>query len=189
MKRSKIIRVTTALMAGLVFIAGATWAGTIEIPFSGTDTLTPIDPGVVWTDEDGVTHYRGAVYTSVLAGQDNNGVPVSGSNTYTVNINIDMATGDGDFNARAISEVTYGVLVGTWEGRIVATYSGFVANGTYNYPRGDGDFEGWHQRGVLTGFFGVADVQWEGIIQIPGGGNKAAASESKIWSDVKALYR
>ena len=189
MKQRKIIPVTTVLLISVALIVGAAWAGSIEIPVSGTQEMTTTDPGRVWIDEDGITHYRGLVIIAVIEGQDLDGVSVTGDGYYVFNINIDMATGNGDLNITISTEMTYGDLVGAWRGRGVATITGFFIDGTFNYFRGYDDFEGWHMRGVHTSIFGGTTGQWEGIFHIPGGGggNKAAASET--WSAVKALYR
>ena len=192
MSRRKFDRVVLAFTIGLVLGAGTTWAGTIEIPVFGTQTATTIDPGKQWTDEEGVFHIRGLENIVEAEGQDMEGVPVVSTAHYEININIDLATGDGDFISRGTQEMTYGDLIGVWEGgNANATISGFVYDGTFNWPRGSGDFDGWHMRGIWTGFFTEGESHWDGVFQIPGGGggDKAAAYESETWSSVKALYR
>jgi len=191
MKRSTFFYVATAMLASLVLICGVTWAQSIKIPITGVDELALSDPGIEWTDEEGITHYRGVVYAGVGAGQDIDGVPINGTCVYVYNVNIDMVTGDGDINGTSFVEETYGDLTGTWEGRFAGTIEGFVITCNFNYPHGSGDFAGWHARGVVTAIFGGSSDQWEGIIHIPGGGggDKAATAESQTWSSVKTLYR
>jgi hypothetical protein len=193
MLRKKFISVTAVLTLGIVVCAGATRAGTIEIPIFGTQTATEtIDPGKEWTDEDGVLHVRGLVMTVVAEGQDMEGIQLVGTANWTANYNIDLATGDGDYVALGTEEMVYGDLTGTWgNGHCSATISGFIIDGTWNFVRCSGDFAGWHTRGTWTGMFPGPTTQWEGVIQIPGGSgaDKSEPSESGTWSSVKALYR
>lgn len=188
--RNSILCVTT-LILGVTLFSGHAWAGSIEIPISGTHTSTSIDPGVQFTDDDGILHYRGLVQDVVIAGQDLDGALVTGEGQYLININIDLATGNGDMNVQSSLEMTYGDLVGAFRGRADLTITGFVWDGPFNYIHGNGDFEGWHWRGDVTGIFPLPEAQWEGVFQIPGGGggDKAAASEAKTWGEVKALFR
>lgn len=188
----KFLRLAVATLIVSVFaVGGNTWAGSLFIPIEGTGTMTTVDPGVQWTDDDGVTHIRGMVRIGDEVGQDADGIPVTGATTYVVNMNIDMATGDGDYSSKAFGETTYGDLTGSMRGSLRATITAFVYDGTYNYPKGYGDFAGWKHRGTFTTILGIDPVYWEGVLHVPGGGDgdKAAATEAETWSKVKDLFR
>lgn len=191
MNRRNLTLGATVLIVGTVILSGNAWAETIEIPVSGTDAVTTIDPGVQFTDSEGITHYRGLVQIAQIMGQDSDGVPVTGVGHYVVNINIDMVTGDGDMNVKMSTEMTYGDLAGAWRGTADLPITGFVFDGPFNYSRGSGDFDGWHMRGSVTGIFAGPENSWGGYFHVPGGesGNKAAATEARTFSAVKELYR
>lgn len=178
----------TALIAGLTLIAGVAWAQSIEIPIWGTQTVTTVDLGDVFTDANGITHYRGMVRVGQISGQDADGVPITGTAEYVVNINIDMATGDGDTQSKMSTQLTYGDRTGTWRGTADMTFTGFVFDGMFNYARGTGDFRGWHWRGTVTGVFAGELDSWDAIFHVPGGG-KAAATKAQTLSAVKNLFR
>ena len=188
MNRRNLTLLTTALIVCVAALSSNALAGSIKIPVWGSDTSTITDPGVQWVDSDGITHYRGLVMMGIIEGQDDDGTPILGESVSVVNMNVDMATGDGDFICRTRIETAYGDLNGAWEGKLQATLTGFVYDGTYNLPHGYGDFEGWHDRGIWTGVMGSGFITWEGVFHIPGG-HKAAAIESTTLSAVKDLYR
>jgi hypothetical protein len=176
------------MVLALVVAASIATAGTMLIPVSGEEHLTIVDPGVQWTDDDGITHMRGLTYESVLSGHDADGVPIAGTGTYVLNVNVDLSTGDGEVQATGISEQQYGDLSGGWRANFTATITGFVYDGMANCPRGSGDFTGWHFRATWPGLFGAGVTYYDGEIQIPGG-EKAITTESESWSSVRALYR
>lgn len=182
----------TALIVGVLVAGGNVWAQSIVIPVEGTSTMTTTDPGVQWTDADGITHIRGMIRIGPEVGQDADGTPISAETVYFANINIDMATGNGDYVSKALGEnIIYGDLNGTFRGGLEATITAFVFTGTYNYPKGYGDLAGWKHRGTWTSVMGTDFVNWEGFLHIPGegGGDKAAAFETFTLSAVKSLYR
>lgn len=187
MDRKTLSRLVATLTVSLALAAGTGWAQTIEIPISGMETLTTIDPGDTFVDADGITHIRGLIQISQIVGQDADGVPVTGVAEYTHNINIDMATGDGNVNTKISTELFYGDLAGHWRGMCHITTTGFVHLGSFVYSRGTDDFAGWHMRGTVTGVFGALVNTWEGHFQIPGG--HKAAVEARTWSGVKDLFR
>jgi hypothetical protein len=169
----------------MTLVAGSARADTPIIPFSGTVETFTIDPGVQWTDEDGVTHIRGMVQTGALVGEDENGLPLVASTVYVTNINID-ADGNGDCSSKQFWDGTYDDLTGTFRGNAVATITDFFFEGTWNYPRGTGDFARWHSRGTWSTIFNSGVIVYDGYFQIPG--DKSGATEARTWSAVKALY-
>jgi len=191
MKRNTSILGVAALILSVALLSGNAWAGSIEIPVSGMHSVTTIDPGVAWIDDDGVTHVRGLAQIVEPVGEDLDGVPVTGSGVYVMNINIDMATGNGHISVDMSLDAAYGDLMGALRGHADLSITGFVIGGTYNYSRGDDDFEGWHWRGTFSGIYGGLTGQWDGVFHIPGGGggNKAAATEARTLSAVKGLFR
>jgi len=188
MNRRNLTLFATVLVVGLAVVPGNAWAQTIVIPNYGTETVTTVDPGRQFTDADGITHYRGLIQASQIVGQDADGVTVTGTAVYVNNINIDMVTGDGDISVKMSTESTYGDLSGAWRGSAALTITGFVFDGSFNYSRGSGDFDGWHWQGSISGVFGGTENLWDADFHIPGGG-KAAATEAETWSDVKSLFR
>jgi hypothetical protein len=188
MKRKIQALGVTALIAGVTLVASAASAQTIEIPMSGIDYVTTEDLGDVFTDAEGITHYRGLIRTSEFVGQDADGVPITGTAEYEVNINVDLVTGDGDFRVKMASQITYGELTGAWRGTADFVLQGFFYSGPFNYSRGSGDFRGWHWRGISSGVFAGTEQYIEGAFYIPGG-DKAAANEAETWSGVKDLFR
>ena len=191
MKQGKTIASATVLLISLTLLAGASLADTIVIPVSGEDAVTITGPGDRWIDSDGITHIRGMTVSTVLSGEDVNGVTINGTGDYEVNINLNYATGDGDMTVWGSLVASYGDLAGSWRVRFVSTVTGFVHDGEFNCPRGYDDFAGWHFRGTWTGIYGLPDPNlFDGYFQIPsGGGGKAAASESETWSTVKDLFQ
>lgn len=159
-----------AIVIGLVSAIAVVWAGSVQIPIQGVAYPVTIDPGRQWTDEDGVLHIRGIVQTQYSEGQDENGIPFVMNGELVANLNLDLATGNGDATFHiTYHEVTYGDLHGSFEGTGRATYTGFVAQGEWNNPQGGGDFAGWHSRGTYTRTFGAEQSQWEGILHNPHG--------------------
>jgi len=187
MTRRRSLLEATILIVGVVILSGHAWGETLEIPVTGLDALTTVDPGVQFTDAEGITHYRGLVQVATIEGQDEDGVPVTGVGYYVHNINIDLATGDGDVNSKLTTQLTYGDLEGDLRGTADMAITGFVAVGSFVYPRGSGAFAGWHMRGSVTGIFGALLNSWDGVFQIPGG--EKAAVEAETWSAVKGLFR
>ena len=189
MKHERTIISATVLLISLALLAGTSSGGTIFIPVSGEDAITVTDPGDTWIDSDGVTHFRGMTLSTVLSGEDINGVPISGIGHYEVNANVDYATGDGDMTVHGSLVMNYGELAGSWRILFTSIITGFVHDGEFNAARGYDDFARWHMRGTWTGTWGPPDVNFfDGYFQIPGGG-KAAATEAETWSGVKGLFR
>ena len=188
MKRRLSLAWTPVLFLAVSVLAGTAWAQTIEIPISGTDAVVTIDPGLQFTDSEGITHYRGLIQTSHIEGQDADGVPVISDGEYVVNVNIDMVTGDGDMNVKMAQVMTYGDLEGSWQGTADVLIAGFLFEGPFNYARGSGDFKSWHLRGTVAGVFAGPLNSWDGYFLVPSG-DKAAAVESETWSRVKDLFR
>jgi len=191
MKTGKKTHAIMVLVLGIVLIAGAGQAQTQFIPMSGEDATTITDPGTIWTDDDGVTHVRGMKAISVLTGEDVDGVPITGAGDYTVDVDLNFITGDGEFTASGMLAMSYGDRVGSWKIRFNTNITGFVHDGTFKAPRGFGDFRRWHLRGTWTGIYGAGEPHvFDGVFQIPGHhGDKAAAVELKSLSAVKSLYQ
>jgi len=185
------IRATVGLAIGILLVAGTSLAQTRFVPMNGQDATTIIDPGVSWTDDDGVTHIRGMKATSVLTGDDVDGIPITGAGDYTVDVDLNYTTGDGEMVAAGMLAMSYGDLVGSWKIRFTTTITGFIHDGIFKAPRGFGDFRRWHLRGTWTGTYSSDDPHlFEGIFQIPGHhGDKAGAVELKSLSAVKNLYQ
>lgn len=177
----------------MMVVTGVVWAQSIEIPVAGTQiTLGFLDPGKEWIDDEGILHIQGNVSTTELVGEDHNGIPINGTLIHVVSMNVDLATGSGDWHGTSMVEETYGEMSGTYEGTTRATLTNFIWEGEFNFSRGGGDFAGWHTRGTWTSVMNSGYVTWEGIIHLPqghAGGDKAASLESQSWSSVKVLFR
>ena len=193
MKQRKTFSLATALLISLTALAGASLAETVVIPISGSDEVTVTSQGDMWVDSDGITHMHRFTASTVLSGEDINGVPINGIGDYEANMNIDYATGDGDMTAWGSLVMNYGDLAGSWRIRFTSTITGFVHDGEINAARGYDDFAGWHFRGTWIGFVGMPDPNlFDGYFQIPGDGGdggKVAAFESETWGAVKGLFR
>ncbi len=187
----KITTTTSAitLLISLTLLAGASHGQAVFIPVSGEDLIAVVDYGDMWTDGGGITHIRGMIITTVLNGEDIDGVPVNGTATYEVNFNLNMTTGDGSMKAWGPLVMTYGDLSGSWRVKFNAQLTGWAYDGTFNAPRGYGDFAGWHFRGTWAGIYGQDTPNlFDGFLQIPGG-DKVVAIEAETLSAVKDLFR
>lgn len=190
MKSALKTRAAVILVIGILLVAGTSLARSRFIPMSGQDATTIIDPGVVWTDDDGVTHIRGMKATSIMTGEDIDGVPITGAGDYTVDVDLNYTTGDGEMTAKGMLAMGYGDRVGSWKIRFNTTITGFVHDGTFKAPRGFGDFRRWHLRGTWTGVYSSGEPHlFDGVFHIPGHhGDKAAPVELKTLSAVKGLF-
>jgi hypothetical protein len=192
MHRRKLVFLVAVMIAGAFGVGGNAWAQAILIPVSGSEVVETADPGVMWTDEDGITHIREMIRTGISTGQDANGIPIASETEYHSNIDINLATGDGDYLGHAVISGCYGDLVGSAQGHIQGTFTAWTFNGTFNYPQASGEWEGYKLRGTFVSVWGSDFTDWEGIIHaLPGGGggDKVALHESCTLSEVKALYR
>ena len=131
--RTKILA-GVILLAAVLLITGIAWAKATKPPVTGTTLVTPRGIALMeWIDEDGIWHIRGEVADYEFFG-DLEGVGVG-----VVNINLDFSTGNGDESGYSTSELTWGELSGTFEGRFSVTYTGWVGIGHGVY-HGTGDF-------------------------------------------------
>ena len=89
-------------------------------------------------------------------------------------------------------EVSFGDLIGVFEGHDNGPYAGFVRTGEFVY-HGSGEFAGMRYRGNSVIVQGSGVMSFEGIIHSPKGDMDLqvdkSASETSSWGAVKALYR
>ena len=131
----------------LTLLALGLWALTIPAaakPASRTETSgftsNGPSPGFdrFWVDDDGVQHARGWIIPADVFGEEA-GAPVglSGSQIISLDWNIDLLTGDGDFHGSFERDWTVKGTSGTFTGRFQATIEAFIFEGT-STSRGSG---------------------------------------------------
>ena len=177
-----------AMMACALVGSSTVWARGTFTPVSGAAHFVVTDEGTTWLDEDGITHTRDAIMEwDFLEGESD----LVGTGWGIYNMNIDMATGDGDTQGFHYLDLSFGELDGSFAGHADCIITTFVLVGDY-VAHGDGGFAGMHLRMAVTFLMGGDAVyEYDGILHDPhgGGGNKAASADSQTWSSVKALYR
>lgn len=115
-----------------------------------------------WTDEDGITHFRGVPSWGDVTGD------LEGDAYSEFNLDVNMETGDGWGAGTVILNVSWGELSGTFEGRYMIKFTGWLVTGS-GVAHGTGDFEGMKDIYTLWGDFLSPDRDWEGIILDPHG--------------------
>ena len=98
---------------------------------------------------------------------------LDGTGISVVNVNTDLATGNGDESGAAVVNVTWGELSGTLEGRLTGTYTGGISTGTAVYHGVSGDFEGMKMMMSYSHILGEVGAAWpadyEAIVLDPHG--------------------
>jgi hypothetical protein len=99
-----------------------------------------------WVDADGVYHMRGLVHQYGEVG----GPRCSGINIATINLNLDLATGEG--TVWAMGQITLAGGGGGWDGRLLAH---FTPGGPYIWEgtivmQGWGSLTGWQRRATIV---------------------------------------
>ncbi len=167
-KRNRTLFVLV-LLIGAVLTAGVVWAkcvkDSVECEFTYAPTSWP--PPRMWTDEEGVTHYRDIPYTlDSKTGSGNVEINMVG----TCNHNRDMSTGDGDFWGQDhIVQVTWGDLEGTFRGSYGGTTVSHTGYSNHSYQGISGDFVGWKLKLDGTWDFVSKEGVLSGTIQDPEG--------------------
>jgi hypothetical protein len=134
--RQKILA-DVVLLAAVLLVTGIVWAKATKTAVTGTTYVIPSEQEPIreWIDGDGIWHVRGEVANYIHEGD------LEGTGVGVVNLNLDFATGNGDESGYSTSEMTWGELNGTFEGRFSVTYTGWVGIGHGVY-HGTGDFAG-----------------------------------------------
>ncbi len=164
--RTKILA-GMALLVGVVLTAGIVWAKATKTPVEGSASLEVLDLGKLWVDEEGVLHIRGMLLSIETHGA------LSGTGTVVGNLNIDLATGNGDQSFYVTETMTWETpwgetLTGTFEGRTSGTYASWLEEGRAVY-HGSGDFAGMKFIHTFWGWYQSGSVDYEGIILDPHG--------------------
>jgi hypothetical protein len=162
------------LIAGLLAVPGVVWAQTVSFPVSGTCFETVIDMGTVFTDEEGILHIRNQVSEYQCFGTLNI------SQTATINVNIDLATGEGDASLKAVQvtdiyepEICQALGAPTpCSGTCQATASAEIIGGyVFNDGVGNrctGDLEGLQWRLMNVFPAGALIVDYQGFVFVVG---------------------
>ncbi len=152
----------TNILAGVVLltivllITGIAWGKATKTPISGTLTVQMAGPPMrYWVDEQGIAHYRGlpSVYDFISGDLDGTGSSV-------VNVDVDLATGNGHESGAATYNVTWGELSGDFEGRLTGTYTAGICTGTAVYHGISGDFVGMKMMMSYSYVLGIPGEPW-----------------------------
>jgi hypothetical protein len=161
---------TLALFAGVVLMTGIVWAkstqDSVNCEFTYGATVWP--PPRIWTDDEGVTHYRDIPYT-LTSELDSGNIEIA--MTGICNHNRDMVvTGDGDFwgDDHAV-EVTWGDLTGTFRGHYGGITVNHAGSSNHSYQGISGDFVGWKLRFDATWDFIAKTGAFTGTLHNPHG--------------------
>ena len=185
------------LALGLVLSASLTWAEVTLIPITGSQLSVadhPMnDPGTVWTDDNGITHIRNKVHWSVAEGTDDQGNVWTAEGYVRNNVNLNMATGEGDMSGYIHRYYTYLGREGYFSGRINAKSTNYVWIGKGTYPHTTGDFVGWKKVKVnFTRAWPSPIAYMEGFFKVPPGEDldkSLTEGELTTWDAVRAMYR
>ncbi len=99
-----------------------------------------------WVDEDGVYHMRGLVNQYSESG----GPRCNGTNVAEINVNLDLATGEGTVWAKG--QITLAGGGGGWDGRLLAHFTpggAYIWEGTI-VMQGWGSLAGWQRRADIV---------------------------------------
>ncbi len=144
------------LLTIVMLITGIAWAKATKTPISGTQTVQSTGtPARLWVDDEGILHYRGLPGVMTFPSGD-----VTGTGSYVVNVNLDLATGNGDESGAATLNLTWGELSGTIEGRFTGIYTAGISNGTGVYHGISGDFVGMKMMWSYQFTAGDVGVPW-----------------------------
>ncbi len=142
MKRA-LITMVALLIASMLLVAPAK-AKTVEAYSSHIESVLT-DPGKQWVSEDGILHIRDSYWVGTEVG-------TLGSSTLEdwLSLNVDLATGEGNFYGRW--QLTFeggGTFSGTASGKISL---GYLINGMFIGTHATGEFEGAQKKGLLDGY-------------------------------------
>lgn len=180
-------------LAGAILVANPILADqSIEVPYAAQDVYS-IDygPATQWTDEQGVWHVRGAIYSTHVTGSAG-GLPVSGVGVGSLDLNLNLQTGYGDNLVTATYDMTWGDWAGTFQGELHTTYSAGQWIAEWNLPHGTADFAGVKARGTAWGMLGGTTSEAEGVLHLPHGmpdGAPLDGTEPVSWGAIKAVYK
>lgn len=165
----KVLIGSLVLVVSLLLATTSVQAKAAETPYTGIETTDSSGvPERAWT-EDGVLHLRGLPVETIFVGTFAGGT-LSFSNDVVVNLNLDLATGDGDAFGSFALDGTFGGLEGSFEGRWTMEITAGAVLLAY-VGQGSGDFEGMKIMGEGTGSLPLEtlEVAHEGIILDPHG--------------------
>jgi len=182
MKKLTILTLTALLVCAVFGASGARAQATFT-PAGGDWSYEWADAGTQWIDDEGILHVRNGVLVWTVVGGD---FEIVGDTYSIVNINLDLATGDGNGQSFNHLEISFGNMVGVFEGHDNGPYTEFVRTGHFVY-HGSGDFAGMKYRGDSVIVQGSGVMLFAGVLHDPQGGK--SAGEPSSWSSVKALYR
>ena len=182
MKKLTILTLTALLACAVLGASGASAKPTFT-PAGGEWSYVWADPGTQWIDEDGILHVRDGILAWTFVGGD---FEIVGDTYSILNMNLDLATGNGDGQSHGHLEVSFDGLVGIFEGHDNGSWTGWTYAGEFIY-HGSGDFAGMKYRGDSVIVHGSGMMSFAGIIHDPQGDK--SADEPSSWSSVKALYR
>ena len=77
-----------------------------------------------------------------------------------VNVDVDLLTYDGHVSGAGTVDATWGVLSGTFEGRLAGTYTAGICDGTAVYHGTSGDFVGMKMMMSFSYALGDPLVPW-----------------------------
>lgn len=145
MRRLLVILAAASLVL-LVAVPPATATTTRHEISCAEHLIGPLAAPREWTDQDSVYHLRGLVYQY----EETGGPRCTGINVATINLNLDLATGEGTVWAKG--HITLADGGGGWDGRLVAH---FTPDGPYIWEgtivmEGWGSLAGWHRRATVV---------------------------------------
>ena len=166
-KATRLVAVSLALCFVLVLSANTIKVQAIatKTPITYEFTYTDIGlPEKEWIDDDGIAHMRQTPHLGEVSGE------LIGITSYTGNLNLNLATFDGDGQGFQILEVEYGSLSGIFEGVMAFEINGGILTGE-TVCQGSGDFEGMKLMGTISGSLLVMEpvFTFVGIILNPHG--------------------
>ncbi len=152
----------SVLVVSLLLATSGVQAKATKTPFTFTAADIALgEPEREWVDDEGILHVRNQAYQFVVSGD------FDGTLSGLVNVNMDLATGDGDGFGTLLLAVTGGG--GTFEGRFTATFEGGAISGEF-VGHGTGDFEGMKIMGTFAPAGPPpAGLNFEGIVLDPHG--------------------
>lgn len=150
------------LTAAMLLATGIAWGAATEVPVSGGQmTVLVLDPGITWTDEEGITHVRGLILEVSFSGD------IEGSAIQGLNYNIDPF-GNGDLHGTA---VFMGCIFGD-EAMLSGRFAGDISGGVFSADSiGHGTIGGAKAKSSLTttGVLGSGVATYDGTILFPHG--------------------
>ena len=160
--RTKILA-GVVLLAAVLLITGIVWAKATKTSVAGDLTVivtgTPVR---YWVDDEGIEHYRGLPYISILSGD------LNGMGNGEININLDPM-GNGDEQGKTTWTGMIGDLSGTFRGHISATVINGVAHGTDVLYGTGGDFVGMKMKINFSLPYATMMTKYQGMLLNPHG--------------------